>query len=102
MIQLQKLGGHNQYDRSPETALRHAKQSQNITAIGESTSKSITQYEAQQTISILFSSFPGRDEIRQRNTAHAKTNGPDSLFSKTSKVDTIASISSTSDKEKVT
>ena len=52
------------------------------------------------TIRTLFSSFPGSDEIRQRNTAHVRISGPASLVSKALKLDTIASISWTSIKEK--
>lgn len=52
------------------------------------------------TISMLFSSLPGSDELRQRNTAHARINGPASFVSKALKVEIIASISWTSAKVK--
>lgn len=45
------------------------------------------------TISMLFSSLPGSDEIRQRKTAHARINGPASFVSNAFKVEIIASIS---------
>ena len=52
------------------------------------------------TIRALFSSFAGRDEIRQRNTAHVRISGPASLVSKALKRETIASICWTSVREK--
>lgn len=53
------------------------------------------------TISTLFSLSSGSDEIRQRNTAHARINGLASFVSKTLKVEIIASISWTSAKVKM-
>jgi hypothetical protein len=49
---------------------------------------------------MLFSSLPGSDELKQRNTAHARINGPASFVSKALKVEIIASISWTSAKVK--
>lgn len=52
------------------------------------------------TIRKGISSFPGSDEIRHRNTAHARTRGPASFTSRVLRLEIVASISWTSIMEK--
>jgi hypothetical protein len=83
----QRLGVHNQHDQSPGE-LKKKNSIVNICNVH-------TFY-----CSTLFSSFPGSDEIRQRNTAQARISGPASFSSKALKLEIIESISWTSDKVK--
>jgi hypothetical protein len=49
-------------------------------------------FEKLLTISTLFSSLPGSDEIRQIHTAHARISGPASLVPSVTKLDINTSI----------
>lgn len=101
MMQLQRLDEHSQHDQFPKMIQRKMRSrltTSNITRERERRGRKRKQWK--HTDSTLFSSFPGSDEIRQRNTAQARISRPASFISKTSKVDNNASISWTSFKEK--
>lgn len=86
------LDGHSQHDQFPNMIQRKTWSILTTSNIIGERGKGKKEKE-NLTISTLFSSFPGSDEIRQRKTAQARISGPASFISKTSKVDNNASIS---------
>ena len=93
------LGVHSQHDQCPE--IQNGNQinknfnlHKNYVYQNKCTGQYRKQHlKKQRTIRTLFSCFPGRDEMRQRNTAHDKISGPISFASKALKLEIIASIS---------
>lgn len=100
----QMLDVHSQHDQCPEMRIEIIIENHFLLhkPIYLST-KFIREYRNPRklcTVSTLFSSFPGSDEMRQRNTAHDSISGPVSFASKALKLEIVASSSEMSLKEK--